>query len=262
MAAVVMPRHRRRMDRVVVPVQVHGFAGRRRACQARGNVRQQAARRPGAQRAGARTSRSTALAPPTPLARAPCAVPRRTRSGRIMARSCCRPARMRFLAVQQVGHADELRDEARGRRVVQRVRRGDLLQAPVVEHADAVAHRQGLVLVVRDEDEGDAQLALQALELGLHLLAQLQVERAQRLVQQQHARLADQRACQRHALALAARKLRRLALGHLGQPHQLQQLAGPRSRAGRAARRAPSGCRRRCPARSCAGTARSPGTPC
>ena len=134
--------------------------------------------------------------------------------------------RARRFAVQHVGGADELRHEARGRRVVHLVRRAHLLEPALVEHADAVAHRQRLVLVVRDEQEGDAELALQRLQLALHLLAQLQVERAERLVEQQHLRLADQRARQRHALALAARQLRRAALADARQLHQRQQLVG------------------------------------
>ena len=50
------------------------------------------------------------------------------------------------------------------------------------------------------------------LELDLHLLAQLQIECAQRLVEQKNARPVDQRPGQRHALALAARERARLAL--------------------------------------------------
>ena len=53
---------------------------------------------------------------------------------------------------------------------------------------------------------------LQALQLFLHLLAQLQVERAERLVEQKHFRLVDEGAGERHALALAAGKLARPAL--------------------------------------------------
>ena len=68
-----------------------------------------------------------------------------------------------------------------------------------------------LFLVVRDVDEGDADLGLDPLQLDLHLLAELQVERAQRLVEQQHLRLVDERPRQRHALRLAAGELRRLA---------------------------------------------------
>ena len=61
-----------------------------------------------------------------------------------------------------------------------------------------------------DVEEGDPDLALDLLQLDLHLLAQLQVERAERLVEQQHRRAVDERAGERHALHLAARELARL----------------------------------------------------
>ena len=53
---------------------------------------------------------------------------------------------------------------------------------------------------------------LQRLQLLLHLLAELEIERAERLVEQQHLRPVDQRAGKRDALALAAGELRRAAL--------------------------------------------------
>ena len=49
------------------------------------------------------------------------------------------------------------------------------------------------------------------LSCDLHLLAQLLVERAERLVEQQHLGLEGQGAGERDALALAARELRRAA---------------------------------------------------
>ena len=42
-------------------------------------------------------------------------------------------------------------------------------------------------------DEGDADLLLDGLQLDLHLLAELEVERAERLVEEQDARPVDQR---------------------------------------------------------------------
>ena len=48
---------------------------------------------------------------------------------------------------------------------------------------------------------------LQVLELDLHLVAQLGVERRHRLVEQQHLGLEHERARERHALLLAAREL-------------------------------------------------------
>ena len=53
--------------------------------------------------------------------------------------------------------------------------------------------------------------AAASLSCRLQLLAQLQVERAQRLVEQQHLRVLDQRPRQRDALLLAARELRAAA---------------------------------------------------
>ena len=94
-----------------------------------------------------------------------------------------------------------------GRVIVNIARRPDLQDPAAAHHRDAVRHGQRLFLVVRHEHEGDAGLVLQPLELDLHLLAQLEVERRQRLVQQQHLRPRRQRPRQRHPLLLAAREL-------------------------------------------------------
>ena len=130
--------------------------------------------------------------------------------------------------VGDIGAADEARHERRGRPQIQLARRRQLLDAPLVEHRDAIGHRQGLTLVVGHVDEGDAELLLQALELDLHFLAQLEVERAQRLVEQQHLGAVDQRARQRDPLALAAGQLRRPALALRAQLHQLEHFARAR----------------------------------
>ena len=50
------------------------------------------------------------------------------------------------------------------------------------------------------------------LQLGPHMAAQLGIEIRQRLVHQKHRRAADDRPCQRDALALAARQLARVAI--------------------------------------------------
>ena len=88
----------------------------------------------------------------------------------------------------------------------------DLLDAPLVENGHAVGHRQRFGLIVGDEDEGDAELALQLLQLALHLLTQLQIEGAEGFVEQQHPRSIDQGAGQGHTLALTAGELHRFAL--------------------------------------------------
>ena len=64
----------------------------------------------------------------------------------------------------------------------------DLLDLALRHHREAVAHHERFFLVVRDVDERDADLALDAHQLELHLLAELEVERAERLVEQEHRR--------------------------------------------------------------------------
>ena len=92
-------------------------------------------------------------------------------------------------------------------------RRADLADDALVHDGDAGRERHRLFLVVGDDDEGDADLVLDVHELELGLLAQLLVERAERLVEQQHLRLLGERAGERDALALAAGQLVRLAAG-------------------------------------------------
>ena len=43
-------------------------------------------------------------------------------------------------------------------------------------HGDPVGHRHGLLLIMGDDDEGDADLMLEPLELELHLGPYLAVE--------------------------------------------------------------------------------------
>ena len=102
----------------------------------------------------------------------------------------------------------------------------ELLDVPAVHHRDAVAHRERFLLVVRDVDERDADLALDALQLGLHLLAELEVERAERLVEQEHLGLVHDRARERDPLALAARELHRPAAAEPGEPHEVERAFG------------------------------------
>jgi hypothetical protein len=105
---------------------------------------------------------------------------------------------------EKIHPADELGDEARRRTLVDVGGPADLLDAPGVHHRNAVRHDERLALVVRDEHRGNAEPALQARDLDSHLVAQLQVEIRQRLVEQQHRRIDDERASERDALALPA----------------------------------------------------------
>ena len=75
---------------------------------------------------------------------------------------------------------------------------------------------------MRDVDGGDAELALDAAELELHLLAELSVERGERLVEQQQVRLEDQRAGDGDALLLPAGKLVDAPLAEAAEPDEIE----------------------------------------
>ncbi len=165
-------------------------------------------------------------------------------------------------AIETIVLADEPGDEGILRVFIHLLRRIELLDLAAVKHRDAIRHRQRLRLVVRDVDHGHAEPLMQPPDLELHLLAQLLVERAERLVHQDQLRLEHQGAGHCDALLLATGELRRPPLAEAAELHHVQRaldtLGDVRSRA----RRAPiagSRCSRR---RSCAGRARSSGTPC
>jgi hypothetical protein len=70
---------------------------------------------------------------------------------------------------------------------------------------------------------GEAELLVQVPEPAPERLAHLRVERAEGLVQQQQLRLDRERARERHALALPARELGRVAVRHALELHALEQ---------------------------------------
>ncbi|CAM2152096.1 hypothetical protein PT2222_270114 [Paraburkholderia tropica] len=108
--------------------------------------------------------------------------------------------------------ADETRDEAVRRRVIEPVRRADLLDVARREHDDLVRERHRLDLIVRHVDHRGLQFVVQAREFEAHLHAQRGVEVRERFVEQKHLGLARDRPPDRHALTLTARKLLGLAI--------------------------------------------------
>ena len=124
---------------------------------------------------------------------------------------------------QHVGVAEELRREQAERTEIELVRGADLLDSALIHEADAVRHDQGLLLVVRDVKNGDAELGMKLLDLELHLVAQLLVEGAERLVHQDDRGPVDEATGERHPLLLPARQLARKALGHAGQTHRFER---------------------------------------
>ena len=82
--------------------------------------------------------------------------------------------------------------------------RADLLDPSLVHHHDPVGQLERLFLIVSDEDAGDVQFVVQPPQPSPQLLTDLGIERAERLVEQQHLGLDRERARERDALALAA----------------------------------------------------------
>ncbi|CAB4879970.1 unannotated protein [freshwater metagenome] len=80
---------------------------------------------------------------------------------------------------------------------------------------------------MRDEDKGDADLALDALEFDLHGLPKLQVEGCEWLVEQERRRQVDQRTGERNPLLLTTGELSRSACSVVGEAHRLEHLVRP-----------------------------------
>ena len=81
-------------------------------------------------------------------------------------------------------------DKAIGRLVVELERLADLLHQPVAHHDHAVAQGHRLDLVVGHVDRGSAEPVVQFFELDPHLHPQFGVKVRQRLVEQEHLRMA------------------------------------------------------------------------
>ena len=96
-------------------------------------------------------------------------------------------------ALEQVGLADEVGNESAGGALIDFLGCADLEQLAVVHDGNAVAHRERLFLVVGDEHEAHPQLALERLEFALHLLTELEVESAERFIEEKHLGFVDER---------------------------------------------------------------------
>jgi hypothetical protein len=83
----------------------------------------------------------------------------------------------------------------------------DLLDKAAVHDGNLVGHGKGFALVVRDEQEGDADAALEGFELDAHLFAALGVEGGEGLVEEEDFGFEDNGAGESDALALAAGEL-------------------------------------------------------
>ena len=72
--------------------------------------------------------------------------------------------------------------------MVQVVGRGPLLDAALVQDADLVGQREGLALVVGDQDRGTPGRLQDVAHLARQLLAQVGVQAGKRFVEQQQMR--------------------------------------------------------------------------
>ena len=115
------------------------------------------------------------------------------------------------------GRSDERRDESVGRLVVQRTRCSHLLQKPILEHRDAITHRHGLYLVVRDIDGCRSEATLQRGDLGACLHAQLRVQIGQRLIHQEDLGFTNDGPSHGHSLTLAPGKRFGFAIKVVGE---------------------------------------------
>ena len=103
-----------------------------------------------------------------------------------------------------------------------------LLDPALIHHHHEVGDGDRLQLRVGDVDERDPELPLHPAQFPPHLQAQELVQGGQGLVEQQDARLGDQRARQRDPLLLAAGQLGRHPLREPAvQLHLGEHLAGP-----------------------------------
>ncbi len=108
----------------------------------------------------------------------------------------------------------------RCRLIIDRVGFIELSDGAVIQHDDAITHRQRLRLTAGDMQEGHAEALADMAQLAAHAGAQIGIQRTQRLIQQHQVRLRDQGAREGHALALAAGNLMHTAILQPGQPDQ------------------------------------------
>ena len=126
----------------------------------------------------------------------------------------------------------EARDERIGRGGDE-LRRRPALQDPAVhDHADVVGERGGVLEVVGDENRRQRELPEQLVELDPHRRLGVRVERRERLVEQQDARLEGERPRERDPLALATRQLADAGRSEMGDSEPFEQVGHRRSATG------------------------------
>jgi len=100
--------------------------------------------------------------------------------------------------------ADEVGHKAAGGLLEQGAGIGPLVQVAAFHHANLVANRKGLQLVVRDEQRGRLRGLEDVAQLMGQAFTQIHIEVGEGLIQQHQLRPGRQRPGQRHPLLLAA----------------------------------------------------------
>src|SRR5690554_3742527 len=125
-------------------------------------------------------------------------------------------------AVELVVFADEGGHEGVLRLFIEFRWRRKLLDHTIVEDGNAIRHGERFRLVVGHIDDGYSDRLVYVLDFVLHLLAQVLVQRAQRLVHQDQVGIKDQGPHDRHALLLPAGKLCGPAVAQVAQLNHVE----------------------------------------
>src|ERR1700688_75921 len=115
------------------------------------------------------------------------------------------------LAGEDVHAPDKRGGEGGARRLVDFIRRPDLLDLSLTHDRDPIGRDHRFGLIVRYVDHRDPGRVVQPANLEAHRLAQVRVEVGERFVEEKDVRLDDDRARQCDALLLAAGELGRIA---------------------------------------------------
>ena len=146
------------------------------------------------------------------------------------------------------------------RPLVERVSRQELHDLSEVHDRDPRAQLKRGREVVGDEEVGTPELSLQVVQERHHLGLQGDVQRAERLVEDDERRIRDERSGDAGALLLPARELMRKAILQPGLEADALEHLPVRLRSESCCRCSRSGARPRCPRCAAAGRASSPGS--
>ena len=118
----------------------------------------------------------------------------------------------------------KLLDEGIGREIADLVWSADLLDGAFVDDDDAVGDFESFLLVMGDEEAGQARGIVKAAQPMAQFLAHLGIERPEGFVEEENFRLDSQGTSESHALALSAGELAGKAFSELRELDGLQEL--------------------------------------